>query len=209
MKFLDRAIWRLVDGILLTAVLGMVLLIGLQVGTRLLGNSLPWTEELSRFLFIWTIWFGLAAGFRNGQHPRVTIFSDLPTGRTARRVIDFLPGLATALLFAVVTRHGWDLLWQQIRFGETSAILQIGMWIASVPVVLGGALAVVGAIVHALIEPDPVSFSPEMSEPEVGPSKAVIARDASSKVDLKHSDTPPLRRSHEDHRSLFQEGRSA
>ena len=60
----DRLIWRIVDGAILVAVLGMVALISLQVGSRLAGVSVPWTEELSRFMFIWTIWMGLAASFR-------------------------------------------------------------------------------------------------------------------------------------------------
>ena len=50
MDRLDRLIWRLVDGAILMAVMGMVCLIALQVGSRLIGASVPWTEELSRFL---------------------------------------------------------------------------------------------------------------------------------------------------------------
>lgn len=154
MRSFDNALWRLVDGILLIAVLGMVCLIGLQVVSRLLGNSLPWTEELSRFFFIWTIWLGLAAGFRGGQHPRVTVLSDLLPSAWARRSLDLLAALAAAVLFIIVTRHGWDLLWQQVRFGETSAILQIGMWVATLPIVLGSGLAVLGAMVHGLFPGD-------------------------------------------------------
>ncbi len=154
MRSFDNALWRLVDGILLIAVLGMVCLIGLQVVSRLLGNSLPWTEELSRFFFIWTIWLGLAAGFRGGQHPRVTVLSDLLPGAWAHRALDLLAALAAAALFVIVTRHGWDLLWQQVRFGEKSAILQIGMWVATLPIVLGSGLAVLGAMIHALFPED-------------------------------------------------------
>lgn len=150
MQFLDKIVWRIVDAVLLVAVLGMVALIALQVGSRISGASIPWTEELSRFCFIWTIWLGLAAGFRNGRHPAVTILPDLIGNPAIRRSLAILPAIAAALLFAIVTSHGWDLLNQQIRFGEKSAILQIGMWIATVPIVLGSALSVIGAIVHAL-----------------------------------------------------------
>ena len=65
----DSLLWRIVDGAILIAVLGMVCLIALQVGSRFVDASIPWTEELSRFLFIWTIWLGLAASFRAGAHP--------------------------------------------------------------------------------------------------------------------------------------------
>lgn len=150
MKTIDRWIWRLVDAVLLIAITGMIGLIALQVVSRLLGSSVPWTEELSRFLFIWTIWFGVAASFRTGQHPAVTLLSDLVTDPASRRVIDLIPAVAAAVLFAIVAYYGWSLLAQQIRFGETSPILRVGMWLATLPLVLGSALAVIGALIHGV-----------------------------------------------------------
>ncbi|MDO8884588.1 MAG: TRAP transporter small permease [Pseudotabrizicola sp.] len=150
MKTIDRWIWRLVDVVLLIAICGMIGLIALQVISRQLGSSVPWTEELSRFLFIWTIWFGVAASFRTGQHPAVTLFTDLVTQPAARRIIDLIPALAAAVLFVIVAYYGWQLLAQQIRFGESSPILRVGMWLATLPLVLGSGLAVLGAIIHGL-----------------------------------------------------------
>ncbi|MDP4034173.1 MAG: TRAP transporter small permease [Pseudorhodobacter sp.] len=150
MNTIDRWIWRLVDVVMLFAITGMIGLITLQVISRLVGNSVPWTEELSRFLFIWTIWFGVAASFRTGQHPAVTLLTDLVTHSAGRRVIDVIPALATAILFAIVAYYGWDLLAQQIRFGESSPILRVGMWLATLPLVLGSVLAVLGALIHGL-----------------------------------------------------------
>ena len=148
MRTIDRWIWRLVDAVLLIAITGMIVLIALQVISRQLGNSVPWTEELSRFLFIWTIWFGVAASFRQGQHPAVTLVTDLVIHSFGRRVIDMIPAVSTAILFAVVAHFGWDLLTQQIRFGESSPILRVGMWLATLPLVLGSVLAVLGALIH-------------------------------------------------------------
>lgn len=150
MKTIDRWIWWLVDRVLLIAISGMICLIALQVVSRLLGNSVPWTEELSRFLFIWTIWFGVAASFRNGQHPAVTLFTDLVTRPAARWIIDLIPAVTAACLFVIVAWYGWQLLAQQIRFGETSPILRVGMWLATLPLVLGSVLAVLGALIHGL-----------------------------------------------------------
>ena len=150
MRAIDRWIWRLVDAVLLIAITGMIGLIALQVASRLMESSVPWTEELSRFLFIWTIWFGVAASFRNGQHPSVTLLTDLVTHRAGRRILDLIPALATGALFVIVAYFGWELLAQQIRFGETSPILRVGMWVATLPLVLGSALAVLGALIHGL-----------------------------------------------------------
>jgi TRAP-type C4-dicarboxylate transport system permease small subunit len=153
MKKLDKLLWRLVDAVILVAVFGMVCLIGLQVGSRLMGASIAWTEELSRFLFIWTIWMGLGTGFRNGMHPALTMLTVLapPALQPALRLI---PALASVILFSVVSYHGWGLMQQQIRFGEQSAILQVGMWLATLPLVLGSGLAILGTLIHAFTRPD-------------------------------------------------------
>ncbi len=149
MDKLDRMIWRLVDGAILLAVLGMVCLIALQVGSRLIGASVPWTEELSRFLFIWTVWLGLAATFRAGNHPALEILPAMTSGGV-RRVLIFVPVIATAILFIAVTYYGYQLMAQQIRFGERSPILQVGMYWATLPLVLGSALSIFGTVMAAL-----------------------------------------------------------
>lgn len=75
MKWIDRLLWRVVDTVIAVSVLGMVMLIALQVGSRLAGASIAWTEELSRLLFIWTIWLGLGTGFRHGAHPSLSVLT--------------------------------------------------------------------------------------------------------------------------------------
>jgi TRAP-type C4-dicarboxylate transport system permease small subunit len=157
----DRLIWRAVDVVIPVAVLGMVVLISLQVGSRLAGISVPWTEELSRFMFIWTIWMGLAASFRSGAHPSLQLIPE-----TAPRALPLIMRVAQVLacitLFTAVGWHGWSLLNQQIRFGEQSPILQVGMWWATLPLVLGSALAILGALLDSLrpLSPPPTEPAP-------------------------------------------------
>ena len=150
MKFLDRWLWRTVDAAILVAVIGMVVLITLQVASRIIAASFPWTEELSRFLFIWTVWLGLAASFRTGSHPAITFLAAIAP-RAIRRVLRAVPVVATLVLFAAVTWFGWGLMRQQIQFGEQSPILQIGMWWSTLPLLLGAGLSLVGVIVDGLV----------------------------------------------------------
>ena len=149
MKRIDRVLWRIVDTVIAVSVLGMVMLIALQVGSRLAGASIAWTEELSRLLFIWTIWLGLGTGFRHGAHPSLSVLTSLLPVRAAS-ALKLLPPLAAMVLFALVAWHGTELLRQQLRFGEQSAILQVGMWLFTVPLVLGAGLSMLGAAVHAI-----------------------------------------------------------
>lgn len=149
MERIDRLLWRCVDGVILCAVLGMICLISLQVGSRLIDASVPWTEELSRFLFIWTVWLGLAASFRAGLHPSLDILPDAAP-HFLRRFLHIIQVIATIILFCAISWHGFALLRQQISFGEQSAILQIGMWWATLPLVLGGILSVIGVILNGV-----------------------------------------------------------
>ena len=146
------------------AVMGMVCLIALQVGSRLIGASVPWTEELSRFLFIWTVWLGLSASFRAGTHPALDMLPAMTTGRL-RRLLGLIPALATTILFLAVTYYGYRLLLQQITFGEQSPILQVGMYWATLPLVLGSALSIFGVLTDAILgHDDPVTLRQAVPE---------------------------------------------
>ncbi len=67
----------------------LIISIILQVATRLLPKlmgewaviSLPWTEELSRFSFVWLLMLGASVGMYNQEHFTVTLVRDaLPEG---------------------------------------------------------------------------------------------------------------------------------
>lgn len=167
MMTLDRIVWRFVDGIIFLAIVGMVALILLQVGSRSAGVSVAWTEELSRFLFIWTVWLGLAAGFRNNQHPAIDLLPALlpEQFKIAARITK---ACAVIILFSVVAWFGWTLFRQQVLFGEQSAILQVGMWVTTLPIIIGSVLAVLGVLVSAVtgraIEDDIVIRSKKQEE---------------------------------------------
>lgn len=150
MKQADHFLWRIVDAAILLAVLGMVALIALQVGSRLIGASVPWTEELSRFLFIWTVWLGLAASFRLGAHPSLNILPD-SAPHALRLFFRAVQVMATVILFSAVTWHGMALLRQQITFGEQSPILQIGMYWATLPLVIGAGLSILGVVIDGVL----------------------------------------------------------
>lgn len=156
MREIDRALWWLVDAAIFIAVVGMVALICTQVTTRFLGHSAPWTEEMSRFLFIWTTFLGMATGFRYGTHPSLGLFAEgLAEG--IQTYLRLLTPLSAVVFFSIVSWFGFKLMLQQIRFGEISPILQIGMWITTLPLIIGAVLAPIGAITHAvllIVEPD-------------------------------------------------------
>lgn len=138
-------LWQAVDALVLMLVTGIVLTVALQVVSRWMGESVTWTEELTRFLFIYTAFFGMAAGFRHAEHARIAfVIGKLP--RVAQRASAHLYVLAGLVFFAIVAVKGWDLTVQQFDSGERSAALNIGMYIATLPVVISAVLAIIAHI---------------------------------------------------------------
>src|SRR4030081_1356022 len=72
-----------------------------------------WTEELSRFLFIWMIMMGAMIGVREGSHFVVDVLPDLsPRPYALLRIVNNLLALVFALVFVwwgiEFVRFGWD-----------------------------------------------------------------------------------------------------
>ena len=58
-----RWLGKVTDGICGLAAAGTMLVVLMQVASRLLGTPISWTEELTRACFIWMIFIGSIGGF--------------------------------------------------------------------------------------------------------------------------------------------------
>ncbi len=148
----DRALWLVVDAVLLACVAGITAAVVLQVISRLLGASIPWTEELARLLFIWTAFLGMAVGFRRVEHPRVMLIPDMSPASFQMLFVQ-LYAFVGIVFFCVVGWYGVLLVRQQMVFGETSPVLGIGMYLASVPIVMASILAILALLVTVYVDP--------------------------------------------------------
>ena len=101
---------------LMAAMVGILIVpVTLQIISRYtaLIPSWIWTEELSRFLFIWMIMLGSMIGVREGTHFVVDVLPQLPPRANAVvQVIADLGTLAFALVFAwygiEFVKFGWN-----------------------------------------------------------------------------------------------------
>lgn len=63
----------------------MAVITAVQVFNRyVLGNSLDWSEELARYLFIWSVYVGCSYASQMNRHLEVTIIRTIFKGRLAR-----------------------------------------------------------------------------------------------------------------------------
>lgn len=140
LKLVDEHFEEAIVVLLLAA---MSLLIGLQVFMRyVMGASLSWSEELSRYFFIWATYLGTAYAVRKDAHIRVTMVSDsLPErGRIALRILSHMLFAGFALY---VMYQGWFMVEKTFRFGQKSASLGIPMGVVYLAPLTGFALTVI------------------------------------------------------------------
>jgi TRAP-type C4-dicarboxylate transport system permease small subunit len=115
-------IWRrftaayamLLSWLLAASVAILVIPVTLQIISRYtaLIPSYIWTEEMARFLFIWTIMIGAMVGVRESAHFEVDVWPELPRrGEAAVRIVARLGVLALAVIFILggieFTRFAW------------------------------------------------------------------------------------------------------
>jgi TRAP-type C4-dicarboxylate transport system permease small subunit len=112
---LTRWYAALLSWLLVLTVAILVIPVSLQVFSRYtaLIPSYIWTEEMARFLFIWTIMIGAMIGVRESAHFEVDVWPRLPARAEAIvRLLGRLGVLVSALVFMWAgiefTRFAWN-----------------------------------------------------------------------------------------------------
>jgi TRAP-type transport system small permease protein len=108
----------------------LVVPVSLQIFSRYtsLIPSYIWTEEMARFLFIWTIMIGAMIGVRDSTHFEVDVLPQLSRrGEAVARLMGRLGILAAALVF----------VWAGIQFtkfawNRTSELADLPLWLIHV-----------------------------------------------------------------------------
>lgn len=138
----------------LTAVSIFVVVI-IQIVGRLIGHSAPWTEEATRFIFIWMIFLGIGIGFRKAESPRVTLLLGLmPKFMQRISTWIYLAGAIGFFLFMIV--YGLELVQQQVTTNESSSVLMVPMWIIGMIIPLSGFIGILNTIQSLIYHRDSI-----------------------------------------------------
>lgn len=90
-------------------------------------HSFAWTEEVSIFLMILLAMVAASAAVARGRHIRIDYFAERGSA-ARRRGFSRLGAAAVALLFALMAVLSARVLWDDIRFGETSPGIGVPQW---------------------------------------------------------------------------------
>lgn len=133
-------------GIITLFLITMSIFIFLQVVSRyVFGNAFTWTEEISRYLFIWLIFLGIGIGFREHKHISIDFALDLlsPFMKKVVKQFNYIVLIAISSLFVW---EGYVMVAQMHMFGQTSANMQIPMWWVYISLPIGFLLTIIRLI---------------------------------------------------------------
>jgi len=120
----------LIEERIIAALIGiMVLLVAAQVVSRyVLHASLSHTEEIVRYLFVWSTFLGIAAAARRKKHLSLSLADRFLPDRllvwTKRAA-----GLGALIFAAVITFYGFRVVLLQVSTRQTTAALGMPMWL--------------------------------------------------------------------------------
>ncbi len=120
----------LLSWLLVLAVAILVIPVSLQIFSRYtaLIPSYIWTEEMARFLFIWTIMIGAMIGVRESTHFEVDLWPQLSRrGEAMVRLAGRLGVLAAALVFVWAGLEFTKFAWNRI-----SELAELPLWLIHV-----------------------------------------------------------------------------
>ena len=137
---IDRHVLAANRLLMIAAMAAMSVIVFASVSIRFLTDySIPWAEEVARYLMVWLTFLGAGPVLRLGGHVAVDTAQDaMPQGpaRAARVVIAVL----TAALFATIAWFG--LAYAQRTLPQTTAVTEVSFAFVSAAVPVGFTLAI-------------------------------------------------------------------
>lgn len=141
--FLERYFERI---LITAALIAISVILIMQVIMRyFLRDPFVWSEELARYLLVWTAMLGVSLAVREGRHIKVDL---LPTMLSPRFqwFFDLCAHLGVLIFCALMIWFGVPLIERLARIGQPSPALEIPMWIIYTSVPVGFGLAGIRAI---------------------------------------------------------------
>lgn len=163
MNLIIRVLTWFEDALCALALGSVSLIIFGQVISRFFFNYTPdWSEELSRYLIVWTIFIGTAIGVRNNIHIGVDALLRLvpATFKLAMEVTLNVIGIVVSLLLIWLS---FQFIEQTIEFGQVSPSMQIPMAWPYMAMPIGLAFAMIH-FAHDIVKlftthEEPISFA--------------------------------------------------
>ena len=125
--------------------LAMVVVVMIEVITRLLGDPIIWGEEVAIWIMIWIIFFGLSYAFKDGGLVAVDFFVSKMKPRT-QKVANIVSMVLTAVYFGLLLASAVGYFFYLKEKEATYPMTGLPNNITTIAVIIGCVFAVVFAV---------------------------------------------------------------
>lgn len=109
--------------------------------------SVPWTEEVSRYLMIWTVFVGGGIACRHGKLIGVEfLIGELPA--PLGRAVKYFSFLLACVFYLLLIFVGWQ--WVEFGNSQTSPVMEIPMVTINLAMIVGGVLMALNTVALVL-----------------------------------------------------------
>lgn len=145
-KVTDKIV-KLLSFLCMLTIAGLTLIVFMQVASRMMKISLPWTEELARLLVIWLTFLGSSLAIQQKMHLSVNYFVNL-AAKKFRILIGLLVYSLMIVLFSIFVVYGFKLTMASMN--STSSALQWPMGIFYVVIPLSSIISIYFVVLNML-----------------------------------------------------------
>ncbi|EGQ79639.1 TRAP transporter small permease [Fusobacterium animalis] len=134
------------ETILLILLVLMTCIMGIQIVSRyVFQNSLTWSEELVRYMFVWSAFLGVPFCIKHGLSIKVDQFRNLfPI--PLQKVLMYIDKIIIFLLFLVLFIYSFTVVKATYLSGQTSPAMQLPMWTVQISVTVSSLLSMIRSI---------------------------------------------------------------
>ena len=147
LKALDDYLEETILIILLVIMTGVM---GIQIISRyVFQNSLTWSEELVRYMFVWSAFLGIPFCIKHGLSIKVDQFRNLfPI--PLQKILMYIDKIIIFFLFLVMFIYSCLVVKASYLSGQTSPAMQIPMWMVQISVCISSLLSMIRSIQNLL-----------------------------------------------------------
>lgn len=150
MELIKKIIKNLEGYLCVAMLLVMSVVVFIQVIFRfVLKASLPWSEELSRYLLVWVTFLGGAYGVKTGAHLGIEAFKLILPKRT-RKIVEIVMLIAGIVICAITLKLGIDIVAVQLKRIQYSPAMRIPMAYAYLAIPVGMGFFIIRYIVQMI-----------------------------------------------------------
>lgn len=121
---------KLEEYLLCASLVVTTLIIFAQIIMRSVFNSsLAWSEELTRYIFIWQIWLGVSIAQKEKQHIKVELLFSFIKNEKFKDVVDIIATLIMIAFNVFLVIKGSELVGQMIVRHNLSGAMRLPMYI--------------------------------------------------------------------------------